>query len=255
MPARRKYVQIENKNALVELLEEGRPIERIYLANNAFKDDKTKKIVSLARAAGIPIDKVARKSLSRRSRTSSSESIIGMMPLDNMVDIEEMLEQIYEAGKEPFILILSDIKYPQNIAAIFRTAFAAGVNGVITPVQKGNLLSDEVIRISMGTCLRIPIAEMNLHSALKRLQQDGVTINALHMDGKAIYDEVMVGPQAIILGSEDLGIAPKLLERSDRLLNIPMSPGLGSLNVGVSAALAVYEKFRQERVYSRINKK
>lgn len=254
MPARRKYVQIENKNALLELLEEGKNIEKIFLANNAFKDEKTKRIVELAQAAHIPIDKVARRSLSRRSRTSSTESIIGMMELDNMVDIDEMLSQIYEKGESPFILIFSDIKYPQNIGAIFRSAFAAGVNGIITPVQKGNLLSDEVIRISMGTCLRIPIAEMSIFAALKRLQSEGVTVNSMHMEGEPIYDQVMVGAQAIILGAEDVGVSPKVLERSDRLITIPMSPGLGSLNVGVSAALAVYEKFRQERVLARINK-
>jgi 23S rRNA (guanosine2251-2'-O)-methyltransferase len=250
--ARRKFVQIENKNALIELLEEKKPIQRILLANNAYKDDKTKTIVSLAQELGIPLEKVARKNISRRSKTSSAESVIGLMEVENMMSLPEMMDDIYDKGEEPFILLFSDIKYPQNIAAIFRTAFAAGVNGIITPVQKGNILSDEVIRISMGACLRIPIVEMSMFAAIKDLQKEGIEVSAVHMEGEPIYDKVMVGPKALILGSEDVGVSSKLLERADSHISIPMQPGLGSLNVSVSAALVMYEKFRQERIYQKM---
>ncbi|GAB4161050.1 MAG: 23S rRNA (guanosine(2251)-2'-O)-methyltransferase RlmB [Candidatus Dojkabacteria bacterium] len=243
---KRKFVQIENKNAIVELLEEGKTFEKILLANNAYKDDKTKHIVNLAGKRRIPVERVSRKSINRRSNTSSTESCIALMEVDNQYSLEGMMMHIRESGYLPNILIFSDVRYPQNIGAIFRTAYAAGVNGIITPVMKENILSDEIIRISMGTCLRIPICEVNLFAAIKRLKKEGAEILGLDMNGSSIYDTDLTGAKAFIVGSEDLGVTPKAIERCDKLISIPMREGLGSLNVGVSAGVVLYEKVRQE---------
>lgn len=245
---RRKFAQIENKNAIIEILEDGKEITKIYLANNAYKDSKTKRIVQMAHSLGIPVEKIARRSLTRRSKTSSAESVIALMEIDNQVTIGEMLDGIFASGKDPFILVFSDVRYGHNIGAIFRTAFAAGVNGIITPVEKANLLSDEVIRISMGTCLRIPIAEMSLFAAIKELQRNGIEVISLDMEGESLFKADLTGSKAIVLGAEDIGVSPKILERSDRRVVVPMNPGLGALNVGVSAAVAMYEKYRQDSV-------
>ncbi|MCB9790536.1 23S rRNA (guanosine(2251)-2'-O)-methyltransferase RlmB [Candidatus Nomurabacteria bacterium] len=241
-----KYAQIENKNALIELLEEGKPLEKIYLANNAYKDPKTKRVLELARKNNIPIEKIARRSISRRSKTSSHESVIGLMEIDNQYSLQELLSEAFTDGKQPFYLIFGDIKYPQNVGAIFRTAYAAGVTGIITPVQKANLLSDEIIRISMGTCLRIPIVEVGLFAAIKEIKKQGIPVLALDMDGKDLYDTDLTGPVAIILGSEYTGVSSKIRERIDGVISIPMNKGIGSLNVGVASAITMYEKYRQE---------
>lgn len=105
-----KFIQIESKNALLELLKEGREFENIFLVSNAFKDPKTKEIVEIAIKRKIPIRKVSRREINRRLRTSSSESIIGYMYSDNMWDLEELLEKIYSEKKQPFFLILDNLK-------------------------------------------------------------------------------------------------------------------------------------------------
>lgn len=240
---RRKFVQIENKNAILELLEEGKQFDRMYLANNAYKDEKTKLIMHIANQRKIPVERVARKSINRRSRTSSSESIIGLMEVDNQYDMEGLFEHLDETGQEPFFLILDDVKYSQNIGAIFRTAFATGVNGVITPISKGNLLTDEIIRISMGACLRIPIVEMNLFQAMSEIKKKAVKIYSLDMDGTPVFETNLSGPAAFILGAEDTGVSSKMNEKADQLISIPMKEGIGSLNVSVSAGVIMYMKY------------
>lgn len=241
-----KYVQVENKNALLELLQEGRRFERIYLASNAYKDPKTKSIVALAGEKKIPMEKVSRRELSRRSNTSSTESVIGLMHMEAHYDLAGLIDDIYQDDKDPFFLVFNDIRYAQNVGAIFRTAFAAGVNGVITPVQKGNLLSDEVIRISMGTCLRIPIVEMNIFAAIKELKKNAIEVIGVEMEGSPMYEADLTGPKAFLLGSEYMGITSKLEERADTVISIPMKEGIGSLNVGVASAIVMYEKVRQD---------
>ena len=93
MPKER-YIQIESKNALLELLKEGREFDRIYLASSAYRDDKTIEIVELAEKKKIPVIRVPRKVLTRRLRASSSESVIGMMFSENSWTLENLLEKI-----------------------------------------------------------------------------------------------------------------------------------------------------------------
>ena len=245
--ARQKYVQIESKNALLELLRDGRDFEKIYLASTAYKDAKTKEIVQIAGERHIPIERVSRRALGRRVKTSNFESIVGLLYQENQYGLDELLDQLYEAGQQPFFIILDHVKYSQNIGAITRTAFAAGVNGIITPIKKGNIFTNETARISMGASERIPIVEMNLFTAIKELKKNAIKVFAVSMnEGKNYFSENLKGPLAFLVGAEDVGISSGVHERVDETLNIPMREGIGSLNVSSSTAVVLYEKLRQE---------
>lgn len=244
--SRKKFVQIESKNALLELLNEDHEFEKIYLATNAYKDPKTTEIVGLAGRKRVPIVKVPRKTISRMSRTNNTESVIGMMVADNIWDLSELFAKLRDQNVKPFFLLLDHVKYDQNVGAILRTAFGVGVNGVITPIKSANLLSHETMRISMGASARIPIVEMNLFSAIREMKKEGMKIFALSMEGKEYYNADLRGPAAFVLGAEDVGISTRVLEKVDEKIKIPMRDGIGSLNVSASAAVITYEKLRQE---------
>ncbi len=241
-----KFIQIESKNALLELLKEGRDFEKIFAVGNAFKDAKSVEIFQLASKKKIPIVKVSRRAINRRLRSSSSESIIGLMYSQNDWNLDELLKTIYEEEKQPFFLVLDNLKYSQNIAAIMRTAYAAGVNGIIVNTQDKSLISDETIRISMGAAERVPLVETNLFNALKTLKKNGIAIYAVDMDGEIYFEKDLRGPVAFVMGAEDVGISTGIMERVDGKISIPMREGIGSLNVSSSAAILVYEKLRQE---------
>ena len=244
--AKQHFIQIESKNALLELLKEGREFERIYLASTAFRDEKTKEIVELANKKNIPLIRVPRKTLTRRLKASSSESVVGMMISQNYWSLEELLKSIYSEDKMPFFLILDDLKYTQNVGAIMRTAFAVGVNGIISAPSDVALVNDETMRVSMGAAERIPIVEMSLFAAIKELQKNDIRVFAVHMDGESYFESNLKGPCAFVVGAEDVGISTGMLARADEKISIPMREGIGSLNVSVSAAVLMYEKLRQE---------
>lgn len=243
---RLKFVQIENKNALLELLNEGKEFSKIFLAANAFKDQKTSEIIAIAGKRRIKVEKVSRKVINRMSKTPSTESVLGMMQVDNMWNMRELIDKLFKEGMSPFFILLDHVKYDQNLGAIFRTAFAAGVNGVITPIKTENFLTNETLRISMGASARIPIVEMNLFSAMREMKKEGIKIYGISMEGKEYYNADLRGPVAFVLGSEDTGISTRVGERVDEYISIPMREGIGSLNVGVSGAVVMYEKLRQE---------
>jgi 23S rRNA (guanosine2251-2'-O)-methyltransferase len=241
-----KFIQIESKNALLELLREDREFDKIFVAGNAFKDEKSKEIFQLARKKNIPIIKLPRRAINRKLRTSSSESIVAHMYSQNVWSLDGLLDSIYSDGKQPFFLILDNLKYSQNIAAVMRTAFGAGVNGIIVNPQKKSLISDETLRISMGAAERVPLVEMKLFDALKTLKENDIKVYAVDMEGEYFYDKDLRGPIAFVLGAEDVGISTGIAERVDGNISIPMREGIGSLNVSASAAVLTYEKLRQE---------
>jgi 23S rRNA (guanosine2251-2'-O)-methyltransferase len=127
-----------------------------------------------------------------------------------------------------------------------RSAYGAGVDAVIIPNRKANVLTDEVTRISMGTSERIPIVQTNLFSAIKQLQDSAVKVVGVHMEGKEHFKADLKGNVALVLGAEDTGISERVKERCDELVQIPMQEGLGSLNVSASAAIVMFEKKRQD---------
>ena len=244
MPKSRFY-HIGSKNALLELLREGFEFEKILVATNAFKDPKTKEILSLAHKSKIPVVKTSRRVINRRSKGGGMESIVGLLIPTNTFSLETVINNIFDNGFEPNILVLDHLKYAQNIGAIFRTAYASGVNCVILPNKEFGYINEEVARISMGACFRIPVVNLSIINAIRILQKSGIPIYAIHMDGVEYYKADLTGPKAFIIGAEDVGVSSKVLENVEKKISIPMREGIGSLNVSVSAGVVLFERFRQ----------
>jgi 23S rRNA (guanosine2251-2'-O)-methyltransferase len=60
-----------------------------------------------------------------------------------------------------------------------------------------------------------------------------------------MYKVDMTPPTAIVMGSEDKGISPENLKFVDEMVKVPLSGKIDSLNVGVAAALVMFEAVRQ----------
>ena len=69
-------------------------------------------------------------------------------------------------------------------------------------------------------------------------------------EGRPLFEVDFTQPSALILGSEGAGLPDALLTQVDRRITIPMQPPVESLNVGVAAALVLYEAFRQRNNHS-----
>ncbi|MFH1547360.1 MAG: 23S rRNA (guanosine(2251)-2'-O)-methyltransferase RlmB [bacterium] len=243
----RRLVQVETKNALIELLKTEAEFTVIYIANNAFRDHKTKEIIRLALQKGVPIEKVNRKRMNRISKSSQCESVVGMKLSIKECKLEDLIMD-YDREKGLFILILDTIDYTQNVGALYRTAFAAGVDAVIVPRKKNNFLTEDVTRVSMGASERIPTIQMNLFDAVKQLKDSAVRILGLHMEGQTYYQANMRGNIALIVGNEALGISKRMIDKCDELVSIPMEAGIDSLNVSAAGAIVMFEKQRQDKI-------
>ena len=159
------------------------------------------------------------------------------------------LEQMISAGPVPFFLILERIQDPGNLGTILRTAEAAGCTGIIMSRDTVDIYNPKVIRSTMGAVYRVPFFYADsLEQTVERLKEKGFRIYAAHLQGSVSFDSPdYCQPCACLIGNEGNGLSQSLADLAHQRIRIPMEGKAESLNAAVSAALIMYEAYRQRR--------
>ncbi len=149
-------------------------------------------------------------------------------------------------------LLLDALQDPGNLGTIIRTAVAADVEGLwLTPAS---VAPDhpKVLRASAGQWFRLPMGIVeDLDGLLKTWRQQGVQLVATRPTAHLDYWAVdLTQPTVFLLGNEGAGLSLSLQNQATVEVSIPMHNGVESLNVGISAALLLYEASRQRRLSS-----
>ena len=145
------------------------------------------------------------------------------------------------------IAILEDIVDTTNLGAIFRSAAALNVDGILLTPSCADPLNRRAVRVSMGTVFQIPWCYLETwpHPGMDRLQAMGFRTAAMALSADAIsVDNPELTCQeklAIILGTEGTGLSRQTIEASDYTVCIPMAKGVDSLNVAAASAVAFWE--------------
>jgi TrmH family RNA methyltransferase len=144
------------------------------------------------------------------------------------------------------VVIAHDVQDPGNLGGMMRTAEAAGASAFIASLGTADPLGWKALRGSMGSALRLPIARAEAAEALRECRNAGLLTAALVPRGGESFFEVDFRPStAVFLGGEGGGLPSEISRHTDREISIPMRTPVESLNVGVAAALVLYEAFRQ----------
>lgn len=143
-------------------------------------------------------------------------------------------------------ILVEAVEKPGNLGAVFRTADAAGVDGVLVCDTCVDLFNPSVIRASRGTVFSVPCAEVSNDDALAWLRAKGIETLAASPQGDKNYSDVdLWKPVCLAFGAEDVGLTEFWLGNSDQKIKIPMLGTVNSLNVSTSAAIILYEALRQ----------
>ena len=154
-------------------------------------------------------------------------------------------ERVY--GDAHRVAVLENIVDATNIGAIFRSAAAIGVDGVLLTESCCDPLNRRAVRVSMGTVLQVPWAYVEgwPREGLERLRQAGFVTAALALSPKAVtIDEPCLSALerlALVLGAEGDGLAPETVAACDWVVRIPMKNGVDSLNVAAAGAVAFWQ--------------
>ena len=176
------------------------------------------------------------------SKISFRNSTEGMVAIVFQKDKNFKLDE----SKINLALVLDGIEKPGNIGAILRSCDSADVDLIIINNEKCDLYNPNLIRSSLGSIFSLKIVSMKSDDTLDFLKDNKFKIYATSLSSKNSIDKIKFGnSSAIVLGSESSGISKFWLDKSDKLIKIPMLGLVDSLNVSVSAAITLYEVNRQ----------
>lgn len=237
---------IEGRNAVIEALRVGTPIDKIFLARGE-TDATLGHIASTARNQGVVVVEADRRKLDNMSRTHAHQGVIALAAIREYVDPDDILQIARDRGEPPLIVICDELSDPHNLGAVIRTAECAGAHGIIIPKRRSAGLTAVVAKTSAGAVSHVPVARVpNLPSLLKDLKKQGVWIFGADTAGTIpLYEADLKGPAAIVIGSEGAGMGRLISETCDFLVSIPMRGKLNSLNASAAAAILLYEAVRQ----------
>ncbi|UII27802.1 23S rRNA (guanosine(2251)-2'-O)-methyltransferase RlmB [Fulvivirga maritima] len=232
--------------AVLESIHAGKEIDKLLVQKGLF-NDLTKELMKEAKAHHIPVSQVPLEKLNRITR-KNHQGAIAFIAAVNYASLDNVINEVYQKGKEPFFLILDRVTDVRNFGAIARTAECSGVDAIIIPSKGSAAINNDAMKTSAGALNYIPVCrEDNLKTTIKFLQESGIQIVACtEKTDSYIYNIDFKQPVAILLGSEENGISPEYLKMCDFRGKIPMTGNIASLNVSVSAAIAIYEAVRQK---------
>lgn len=241
--------QVEGRNAVIELLESGRDINKIFVSNGE-KNGSINKILAMAKENHIIVTEVNRKKLEEMATSDNHQGVIAIVPPYEYCDIDDILNCAKSRNEDPFILILDGIEDPHNLGAIIRTAETAGVHGIIIPKRRAAGVNSTVTKVAAGAVEHMNIARVtNINEAIRYLKENDIWVCGTDMDtNKYYYNQDLTGPIAIVIGSEGFGMSKLVKENCDFIVKIPMKGKITSLNASVSAGIVVYEAVRQRNL-------
>ena len=237
---------IEGRNAVLEALRAGTPVDKIYIAKGE-TDASLGHIASTARGKGIVVVEADRRKLDAMSLTHAHQGVIAVAAVRAYATVEDILSIAREKGEPPLIVVCDELSDPHNLGAVIRTAECAGAHGVIIPKRRSAGLTAIVGKTSAGAVSYMPVARVaNLPATLEELKKKGVWVYGTAAEGTTpLYDADLKGPAAIVIGSEGSGMGRLVREKCDFLVSIPMKGHISSLNASAAAAILLYEAVRR----------
>ena len=231
--------KIEGRNAVLEALRAGKPIDKLYVLDGC-PDGPVRTIIREAKKGDTIINYVKKERLDQLSETGHHQGVIAMAASYEYATVEDILEKAREKGEAPFIFVLD------NLGAMIRTANLAGAHGVIIPKRRAVGLTPTVARTSAGAINYTPVAKVtNLKQTMEQLKKEGMWFVCADMDGTPYYQMDLKGPMGLVIGNEGEGVSRLIKETCDFVASIPMKGDIDSLNASVAAGVLAFEIARQ----------
>ena len=143
--------QVEGRNAVLELLESGKDVNKIFVTKGE-RHGSIHKIISMAKENKIIVVEKEKKKMEEMAQTQNFQGVIAMVPPFAYCEVEDILQVAKSRGEDPFIVILDGIEDPHNLGSIIRTSETAGVHGIIIPKRRAAVVNSTVNKVSCRCC-------------------------------------------------------------------------------------------------------
>ena len=227
--------------SVIEAIKQGKTINKILL-QKGLTGELIKELLVLVHKENIVVQKVPVQKLNHMVK-KNHQGVIALISPVAYHQIDWLVQQVYEKGEDPFILILDRVKDVRNFGAIARTAECFGVHAIVIPSKDSALITNDAVKTSAGALFKIPVCKVtSLNAAVDFLKGCGLKIFSCTEKSDTLINKVeTTGPKALIMGSEQDGVDSQLIKASDVNFKIPMTGSIASLNVSVACGIAIHK--------------
>lgn len=161
----------------------------------------------------------------------------------------DSIEQFRNREKTPLVLVLDNVRSLSNIGAIFRTADAFACQGIALCGISATPPSPEIHKTALGAEMAVDWKYFSSTAqAIDFFKEKGYTIGCLELVNGSIalqeFQPVSDKKYALVVGNEVDGVDQSVVDNADFCIEIPQSGTKHSLNVSVSAAIAIWEFYK-----------
>ena len=235
---------IDGIRPVVEAIEAGREIEKLYIRKGAEGQLMTE-LRDLCLRHRVRVQEVPVEKLNRLVR-GNHQGVVAQIAAIAYVQLDDILERVPD-DETPLVVVFDGVTDVRNFGAIARSAECAGAHGLIAPLKNSAPVNAEAIRASAGALTTIPVCRVgSIRNTIKTLQAEGFqVVAATEKSRKLLYDADLRRPTALVMGAEETGISKEVLKLCDERLAIPLIGRIESLNVSAAAAVMLFEVVRQ----------
>lgn len=238
-----KYSYITNLRAIEEHVKRAEPGELYVFA----KGKRVDNIVSQAARHGIEVQKREKHEYNHLFGFLETEKTLPLVlkiqeESQLISSLDSFLESIKNEREPICILILDQVKDPQNLGNIIRTCDQLAIDLVVMPEKHNVKITDAVKNTSVGAYKFVKtVFYQNVSSMIKKLKEHGFWIYSSDIEGESIVSTNFANRTCLVLGSEGEGIRGIIKEESDETITIPSLGKIESYNLSSAAAIMLYE--------------
>ena len=244
-----KVLMAEGEKIVGELLKSGRLVKEILvcedLTGNGYPE-----LVSAA-PDGVPLYGLTKRQWGELSQDKSSEGVMaiaawtGEFPANGDVGHSPLAEALKEVSGP--LLLLYQTNNPNNLGALFRTAYWFGFSTIILSRNSCEATNPKAVRASMGSIFHLHVIEgADMEDVVSEIAG---RFSIVGSDVRHGVEPHPCSPEtALLLGSESHGLPEVLLAKTSETWKIPGSGNGESLSLPQAGAIMMYECVRKPAV-------
>ncbi len=240
----------DRQTVLEALRHRRRPLTRLWISRQAGGGE----LARLARELGIEVQRVDHEVINRVVGNAKHQGVAlkcGPLPVHTL---DEILRFDPPDGND-LLVFLTGVEDPRNLGAVARCCSFLGARALILPGKGSAPLSPAASRTSSGALESLPVAVVSgAVAACSNLRSAGFLVVGVELGGDSLWEWKDTGGKiALVVGGEDRGLGRRLVDACDRIVSIPGSSPVGSLNVSVASGIVLFH-VQAERRSKRLEK-
>jgi TrmH family RNA methyltransferase len=225
----------EGVRSVEELLRSGLKVRGALVAPQLAEAPRGQALRAALDQSGVEVAEVSEKDFRSAAETESPQGVlaIGEVPARSLYTLD--------CAVKCRLVVLDGVQDPGNVGTILRASAALGATGTVALPGTVDLWNPKVIRSSMGAQFIHSAFHAGMDDVLGFLDGNGIDLWATAASGVPLSRADAPARLALAVGNEGAGVSSEIRTRAQRIVSLPISGSVESLNVAVATGIILYE--------------